>query len=1075
MIRILCLLLLLCPLWNLAQKSISIKIIVSNGATGDVLPGASLHLTKTNTSHTTGKQGDVTIVLARLPDTLIIRYTGFLTRSVILTDKTVSPLMITLPPTTQELEAVTVNTGYQQVRKERITGSVVRVDNTLLNRRVSTNVLDRLDGVTSGLLFNRTHISDEQISIRGRSTLLSNTAASPLIVIDNFPYEGDINNINPNDVENVTVLKDAAAAAIWGARAGNGVIVITTKKGSYQSKLKVDYVTNLSLVNKPDLYYSHSYLNAADFIGVEQYLFSKGYYDASLANQTSRPAVSPVVEILAKQRAGQLSAADAASQINQLAGNDMRSEYAKWVYQKSTLAQYAINLRGGGDKINYTLSAGYDHNRQSLVRNAYKRTSLSSVTVINPIKRLEITTGIYWIQSHTDMHNQFIPGFSNTTFQGNTQIYPYARLADEEGNPMRIVKDYRTAFVDSVRQLGYQDWTYRPLEDLYSANNTRRITDILLKTMTKYRVTDHLSAEVQYQYERQVRFDRNLRNSESYYMRNLVNQYSQRNAATGVFTYALPKGSILNMLTQDMVAHNARVQLNYNRSFRQIHSLTAMAGAEMREITNTIYTQNLLGYNDEFGTAVSNLDYKTLVNLYPSGLARALPDPGGSIFETRNRYISYYLNAVYLFRNKYALSLSGRKDGANIFGVKTNDKVTPLWSIGLSWNLAKEKFFRLDWLTELKPRISFGYNGNVYNASAYLTARYSQANFTGIQAASITSPPNPELRWEKVENLNLGLDFTTRNNRFSGSIDIYRKKGLDLIEKAPLAPSTGFSSFNGNAASTQTNGIDIVLNSKLIDRKFKWESQLLFNSLRDKVLVFDTKYAATSIANSYGSLIAVPGRPLFSIFSFPTAGLDPTNGDPQGWLNGQVSKNYQALLNTVADSLTFHGSARPTIFGSLRNSFSYKQFSLSFNVIYKLGYYFRKSSTSLNYSDLVTGTPNRDYTLRWMKPGDEQFTTVPSLVYPTNTPRNNFYMYSDVLVEKADHIRLQDIQLSYTVDKSSLKRTPFSSLQWYLYANNLGILWRANSSGIDPDYNDNFYLNGYPAPRSISIGLRATF
>lgn len=1066
---------MLCLTSVYAQNKIALTAIVSNGITAERLPGTTIYLARAKSSHVTGKQGEATILLSSLPDTIIISFTGFQTKSIPLTEKSASPIFIILEPATQELEAVSVSTGYQQIRKERITGSVVRIDNELFNRRVSTGVLDRLDGVTSGLIFNRTNISDEPISIRGRSTLLGSTAASPLIVLDNFPYEGDINNINPNDVETVTVLKDAAAAAIWGARAGNGVIIITTKKGNYHTKLKVDYVTNLTFINKPDLYYSRSYLNPAEYIGVEQFLFSKGYYDANLSNQTSRPAVSPVVDILARQRAGQLSASEATSRINQLVGNDLRAEYAKYIYQNASHSQHAINLRGGADKISYTLSAGFDHNRQSLVRNAYQRTTLSSVTVINPIKKLEITTGVSWIQSNTDQHNQMIPGFTATTYLNNAQFYPYAKLADEAGNPLRVVKDYRADFIDSVRQLGYLDWTYRPLEDLYSANNTRRITDALLKTMARYRITDHLSAEIQYQYERQVRLDRNLRNAESYYTRNLINQYSQRNTATGVFTYPFPKGSILNMLSQDMVAHNARAQLNYNRSFRQIHSLTAMAGAEMREVKTNIYTQNLYGYNDEFGTAVSNLDYKTQFPTYPSGLARVLPDPGGSIYETLNRYISYYLSSVYLFRSKYALSVSGRKDGANIFGAKINDKVTPLWSIGLSWNLTKEKFFTIDWLTELKPRLSFGYNGNVYNASAYLTARYSQASLTGVQAASISAPPNPELRWEKVENLNLGIDFATRNNRLSGSIDIYRKKGLDLIEKAPLAPSVGFSSFNGNAAATQTNGIDIVLNSKLIDKKFKWQTNFLFNSIRDKVLVFDTKYSALSLANNYGSLIAIPGSPLFSIFSFPSADLDPANGDPQGWLNGQVSKNYQALINTVADSLTYHGSARPTFFGSLRNSFSYKQFSLSFNVTYKLGYYFRKNSTSLNYADLVTGTPNRDYTLRWMKPGDEQFTTVPSLAYPTNANRNNFYAYSDVLVEKADHVRLQDIQLSYTLDKGAWKKGPFSHLQCYLYANNLGILWRANKSGIDPDYNDNVYLNSYPAPFSLSIGLRAGF
>jgi TonB-linked SusC/RagA family outer membrane protein len=1051
------------------------NVFITNEITGAPLPGVTIKLLNGKNTYIAGKDGSLSIPATALPDTIIISYTGFQTKRLLVNPKTNTPVRISLSPLTLELDEVTVNTGYQQVRKERLTGSVVLINNELLNRRVSTGILDRLDGVTSGLLFNRTNISDEPISIRGRSTLLGSSAASPLIVLDNFPYEGDLNNINPNDVESISVLKDAAAAAIWGARAGNGVIVITTKKGAYNRKMKLDFTSNLTFTNKPDLFYSHNYLNAADYIGVEQFLFGKGYYDANLSNTTSRPAVSPIVDILAKQRAGQLSAADAAAQINALASNNPRSEYEKYIFRNTVGQQYAMNIRGGADKLAYTLSAGYDNNQNPLIRNGYRRTTLNSTTVINPVRNLEITAGVTWTQSTTDNNNQFIPGGTGTTYISNTPIYPYAKLADPSGNPMRIVKDYRSSFVDSVQNLGYLDWTYRPLEDIYAADNRSKITDALLRSMIRYRMTDYLNVELQYQYERQVKMDRNYRNAESYYVRNLVNQYSQRNTTTGIFTYPFPKGGVLNLGSKDLSSDNLRGQVNYAQTFHQLHSITAVAGAEIRQVKTAFYTQNLYGYDDENGTAITNLDYKTSFPNFPSGLSKTLPDPGGTITETTNRYISYYLNAGYLYQNKYALSVSTRKDGANIFGVKINDKITPLWSLGLSWNIDKEKFYKISWLSQFKLRTSYGYNGNVYNASAYLTAKYSPSSLTGAQTAFIISAPNPELRWEKVENSNLGIDFSTVKNILSGSIDLYRKKGIDLIETAPLAPSTGFNAYNGNAASTQTNGMDIIINSRNIDRAFTWYTTLLFNSQRDKVLTFDTRYSALSLANNSGSLIAVPGKSLFALYSYPWAGLDPATGDPQGLLNKQVSKDYQAIINTSADSLVYHGSARPTIFGSLRNTFSFRRFSLSFNILYKFGYYFRKSSTSTNYTDIVTGIANSDYLLRWTKPGDELTTDVPSLTYPLNTNRNNFYKYAEVLVEKGDHIRLQDIQLSYTIDKHLWKQAPFNSLQLYVYANNLGILWRANHSGIDPDYNDNFYLNGFPAPRSISMGIKAEF
>ncbi len=1075
--RIFCLLAIVCPILLISQvpqpPSVHGKVYDTEG---HVLSGASLHLLKSGRRAGTGRDGAFSLKVSVFPDTLVIGYTGYLTRKMALTLSDLSlDLRIQLTAATDSLEEVVVNTGYQSLQKERVTGSFVQIDNQLLNRRVSTNILDRLDGVTSGLIFNRSNISDEPISIRGRSTLLGGSSATPLVVIDNFPYEGDINNINPNDVESITVLKDAAAAAIWGARAGNGVIIITTKKGAYNRKMKIDFTTNFTFVNKPDLFYTHNYLNSADYIEIEKFLFGKGYYNSNLSNTSSWPAVSPVVDILAKEKAGQISNVDAAAAINLLAANDLRNDYAKYIYRSTLLQQYAINLRGGADKMSYTLSAGYDNNQNALIRNGYRRATLRSQITVNPIKNLEISTGIIWIQSHSDNHNQFIPGGSNTTYYSNTSLYPYAKLADESGNPVRITKDYRSAFVDSTLQLGYLDWSYRPLEDINTADNTSRITDALIGSKINYQISNHLSGELQYQYERQIKMNRDFRNSQSYYTRNLINQYSQRDAATGQFDYPFPIGGILNMNSQEMVASNVRAQATYSRVLHQNHFITAVAGAEAREIKTTFYTQNLYGYDDESGTAVTNLDYKTQFKIFPSAISRTLPDPGGSLYATTNRYLSYYLTAGYHYQKKYSLSVSARKDGANIFGVKINDKITPLWSVGLGWNLDKEQFFKMPWLPQLKLRASYGFNGNVYNASAYLTAKYSPSGLTGAQSAYISSPPNPDLRWEKVENRNLGIDFSTRKNVISGSIDLYRKKGVDLIETAPLAPSTGFSSYNGNAASTQTDGIDITINSRNIDRTFKWYTDFIFNSQQDKVIEFDNRYSALSLANTYGSLIAVNGKSLFAIYSYPWAGLDPVNGDPQGLLNQQISKNYQALINMPADSLVYHGSARPTLFGSLRNTFSYKQFSLSFNMIYKLGYYFRKKSTSINYADIVSSRAHSDYSVRWTQPGDELTTNVPSLSYPSNTNRNNFYTYSEVLVEKGDHIRLQDIRLSYAPDMRQWKRSPFTNLQFYIYASNLGILWRANHSGIDPDYNDNFYLNGYPAPRTISIGCKAEF
>src|SRR5690606_33503575 len=200
------------------------------------------------------------------------------------------------------------------------------------------------------------------------------------------------------------------------------------------------------------------------------------------------------------------------------------------------------------------------------------------------------------------------------------------------------------------------------------------------------------------------------------------------------------------------------------------------------------------------------------------------------------------------------------------------------------------------------------------------------------------------------------------------------------------------------------------------------------------------------------------------------AGLDPANGDPQGYFEGEVSKDYTALSNSRGiDNLLYVGPARPVWFGAFRNTISFKQFSLSANITYKMGYYFRRNT--IEYGSLFNQwVGHEDFSRRWQQPGDEQVTNVPSLVYPSVTGRNNFYRYSEIIVERGDHIRLQDVRLSYTFSRSRQSGLPVGSLNIYMYANNLGVIWKSTSSSLDPDF-----IEGYPDPMTIAFGIRTKF
>lgn len=1065
---------------NLNFFTIDVRGTVTDSI-GSPLSGANVMVKGSSIKVITDNDGK--FFLANIPNgsTLIVSFIGYTTEEI----KAADNLKIVLKQAASKLEEVTINTGYQSLRPNEMTGSVAQIGNDLFNRRVSTDVLSRIDGIASGVFFNKANVGSTfgtqlqggtgptqlGINIRGQSTLQTGyVSADPLIVMDNFIYEGNINNINPNDVETITVLKDAASASIWGAKSGNGVIVITTKRGKLNQKTKVDFNANLTMGPRPNLKYDRSFLDASNYLEAEQFINTKGLLNGIINNNINSVPISPFFEIVASRRKGQITSADSASRVNALKSLDVRNDFDKYVYQKSIAQQYSVNLNGGSNTVAYRLSVGADKTRDNLIKNGTSRYVIKSLNTFNPVKNLEITAGINITHTDINQSNQFGYKSAANAVGGAVYgtLYPYAQLADNNGIPVAIVKDYRYAWVDTIQRRGYLDWKYRPLDEINLANSTIKATDYLIQGSAKYRFSSFITGQMGFQNERQIIEGRNLRDAQSYYMRNMINKFSVR-ASNGTFNYNFPIGSELDASQSALVSKQFRGQVDYDRTFKDKHRVVAIAGGEVRDNQLTGSSYSLFGYNDDTGTSVSNLDFSKFYPTFPAG-ASTFPSPTKGVSGTHERFISYYASGFYSYLQRYSFSISGRRDGANLFGVKTNDKFTPFWSIGGKWDIDQEPFYKLSWLPSLKLRASYGFNGNVYTGGAYLTGLYSTDQTTGLPVVTITRPPNPELRWEKIKNLNLGIDFSLKNNVISGTVEYFVKNGVDLIEQGPLAPSTGYTSFTGNAASTRTKGIDLSLNTKNLNGNFKWFTSLLLSTLNDKVIHYDQQYLDNSLVANFGG-IATEGKPLYSIFSYKWAGLDPANGDPRGYLNGKVSKDYATIINNAAaDSLKFNGSARPTVYGAIRNTIALKNFSLSVNVSYSFGYYFRRQSTSLNYRGVLL-SPNIDYTSRWQKPGDEANTNVPSLVYPNNDNRSDFYKYSEVLVEKGDHIRLQDVQLTYDVTKKLWEKMPFDNLSIYAYANNLGILWRANKYKIDPDYP----YSAFTPVRTISFGIKTRF
>ncbi|MDE3185576.1 MAG: SusC/RagA family TonB-linked outer membrane protein [Bacteroidota bacterium] len=983
--------------------------------------------------------------------------------------------VITTSKITEDKEVVVnANTGYQTLKPNELNGSIAVVDNKTLNQQVGTNILNRLNGVTTGLLFsnksNNNPESDLNLSIRGLSTI--NGPLNPVIVLDNFIYEGDIKNINPNDIESVSILKDAAATSIYGAKGGNSVIVITTKKGKYNQPLQVEFNSTLTVADKPDLFYP-SQISSSDYIEAEQFLYKNGFYNDQVRfDWYYHTPFTPALQIFVDRNRGLITQQDSIAKINQLKTQDVRNDYNKYFYTNAVSQQYGINLRGGSNTNAYTLGINYDRNRGTLY-DRFDKLNIHILNTFKPVKNLQLSVGAYYTNSTAISGRP-----SSVTLNGKN--VPYIQLTDSNGNPAAVAQNYSSSYTDTIGGGNLLNWNYYPLDDYKHNQLKTTIEEINANLALSYKIINGLDLDIRYQYERQTSDAIRNADIESFYTRNLVNQFSQIDYSTGNINYIVPANGIQMRYNEVLNSQNFRSQLNFNKQWQK-NAVLAIAGFEIRQITNKGFSNSVYGYNED-PLYSAKIDYANQYPTLPFGSLSNIPG-SPNLSATVNRYVSAYSNASYIFKNRYSLSGSVRKDGANIFGVNTNDKWKPLWSAGAGWEISGENFYRVKMMPYLRLRASYGFSGNVDpSRSALPIANYFNNPTTNLPYTRIQTLNNPDLRWEQSRQINFGLDFRSARDVISGTFEYYLKKGSDLYGLTYYDYTTwGYASqITKNVAGMSGKGIDLRLESKNFDKKFKWITDLLWSFNKSKVTHYYTDAAlnGSSLLGSSGLTITpVVGKPLYAIAAYKWEGLND-QGDPQGLLDGKKSTDYYAMSANVDknglinnEGVVFIGPATPVVFGSLINTFSWKKFSASVNISYKLGYYFKKSTFSY-YNLFYNGGTTADFSNRWQKPGDENKTNIPAMVYtryPQFSARDAFFAASEINVLKGDHIRLEYINISYEIRQHENKEHK-PGLRIYANISNLGILWRANKEMIDPDF-----PYSIPAPKTYAIGLQATF
>lgn len=772
---------------------------------------------------------------------------------------------ITLHASSQMLDAVVV-TGYQTVERRKLTAAVSKLDISDETIGAVKSIDQALAGQIAGLSVSPTSGAPgapAKIRIRGTASL--NGTQDPLWVLDGIPLEGtdvpepdelnDITNmkqssiagLNPADIENITILKDAAATAIYGARAANGVIVITTKKGKVGKPVinfssRFTYTPTLSL-DRLNL------LNSAEKVGLEMDMIRNNY-----SPDNHKGGVYNILSNYNELSAFQNGGWDALSSDTQAAINRLKSVNTNWgdiLFRDAFSQEYNLSLSGGTERVTYYTSFGYYKEDGNVDGVGMDRFNLVGKTSYKVNSILKVGASMFANRRKNTNYLTDAYGMSNPVFYSR-KANPYFELYDKNGN---YNYDYDIQN-NTDKDLGFNIFEERQNTSNESVvNSFSSIFDAELRFNDKWKLTSQFG----YQLEKTSREE--IADWESYAMRYYykLSEYSQG----GETKHFLPEGGMQKSYENSNSQITWKAMGEYRDSFNDIHELEVMAGTELRKT-----------WYETLFSAGYGFDRKTLTTkpvIFPNE-SYATSFPLHQTTYKENAYVSFYSTASYSLLNRYTVGGSIRFDGSDLFGVDKKYRYLPLYSVSALWRLSQEPFMQqAKWVDNLVFRASYGLQGNIdKNTSPFLLGTYrSESILPGVSedVIIINSAPNKKLRWEKTQSVNAGFDFSVLNQAINLSVDYYYRKGTDLIALRMLPLETGFTSMNVNWASMENKGVEISLSTRNITTKnFSWYTNFNFAYNGNKVLQENIPEQQTT-----------PGRegyPVGAIFALKTAGVN---------------------------------------------------------------------------------------------------------------------------------------------------------------------------------------------------------
>ena len=1038
-------------------QDITVTGTVTDAATGEAIVGASVVLKGSTTQWAmTDDMGQYSLTVPS-NGVLEVTFLGYTTQEVPVNGRTT--VDVALSPEATTLDDVIV-VAYGTQKKDAITGSASAISSEKIEKRVVPNLSQALEGMAAGVQVSGSGRPGDDASIRIRGFGSINASNNPLYVVDGAPFDGSLSSINPADIESMTVLKDASSAALYGARAANGVVMITTKRAKGE-KINVSYSFNAGWQDRAIKPYQM--VGQEDFVTMtyealrNSYVFDNGYsweegsqlamqgLSSALGGEQYNPFKNYTWETVIDPATGAVRA-DAVSAYNE----DWMEEVTN---HNAFRQEHNLSVSGGTDRIKAMLSLGYLDQDGILKESGFSRFSGRANVDLIPTKWL--SAGLNLSMSSTNTYGPTYSGSENSNVwyvaQFMAPIYPvYLKNADG---------------TDALDEFGNRQFDYgvnRPTQANFNCVAT---------LFDDYMGTKSESAGVRtYVTLGSDRDDMGWAKGLKFTV-NFNADYRNSNGTTYYNMYhgnAASSNGRLTKANSRMLSYTFNQLLTYDRTFGD-HTIGVLAGHEYYDL------------------ATSYLDGQK------TGLADGIMEmaPATTVVSTNSYSDSYRIESWlgrlnYDYADRYFISASIRTDASSRF--HPDHRWGLFWSVGANWNITNEKWMRnVDWINHLALRASYGVQGNdnlgtYYAWQSFYGLGWPNANLSG---AVISTLENPTVTWEKNENLNVGLDIRLFNNVLDFSIEYYRRYTRDMLLAYPMAMSTGFTGYNANVGNMVNDGVEMALGVQIFNKKnFTWRVDALGSTTRNEVLKLTDEDRITS-----GIQVIEVGKPLYTFYMAKSAGVDPATGAQMYWVydlpegmdtpkwNGNTPVDNEgnplnvyrsSEVSKANTSKWYMGSRLPKLYGSLSTTMNIFEFvDLSIMTTYSIGGWIYESLYSGAMEPMYTGnTWHVNALRRWQKPGDI-----------TDVPRaeiNGQYAANDSKLVDASYFAIKNITLGFSLPYKYAQRIKAQQIRIYMALDNIALF--SHLDGMDPQYNFTGGTGYYYTPnKTYSIGLNINF